>query len=244
MCAIFGFISQRGRGPRLETIEAMVEANELRGPHAFGFAWIDARGILRQYKQTGRLSDHLPILAMLEDARMMIGHLRYATHGSPADQINNHPHPVDGGWLVHNGIVRNDNELIEDYELMRVSECDSEVIGLLIESGKGDLIARTKKAINMTQGPLAIMSLWSRPGKMITARRGNPLHYSSTSDGLYMATLPDALPGGARCMLNDAAIEFSIKGAGKRGKIESNAVELRASRQSDLFTAGRVYRGG
>lgn len=244
MCAIFSFISQRGRGPRLETIEAMVEANELRGPHAFGFAWIDSRGILRQYKQTGRLSDHLPVLAMLEDARMMIGHLRYATHGSAADQINNHPHPVDGGWLVHNGIVHNDNELLEDHGLMRVSECDSEVIGLLIESGKGSLLQRTRSAINKTHGSLAMMSLWNRPGKMITARRGNPLHYSSTSDGLYMATLPDALPGGARCMLSDAAIEFSIKGVGKRGKIESSTVELRSSRRSERFTGGGVYRGG
>ena len=44
MCAIFGFIAQHGRGPRLETLEAIAEMNECRGPHAFGFAWIDSRG--------------------------------------------------------------------------------------------------------------------------------------------------------------------------------------------------------
>ena len=240
MCAIFGFIAQHGRGPRLETLEAIVEMNECRGPHAFGFAWIDSRGILRQYKQTGRLTDHLPLLAMLQDARMMIGHLRYATHGSPQDQINNHPHPVDGGWLVHNGIVHNDDELVLDHDLLQVSECDSEVIGLLIENGRGELPNRTKQAINKTHGPLAMMALWNRPQTMLVARRGNPLHIAPTSDGVYLATLGGSLPGTAKALTENSLVEMSIS----RGKIVSEIRPLRATRTNSLFSHSGPYRGG
>lgn len=240
MCAIFGFIAQRNRGPRLETLEAIAETNECRGPHAFGFAWIDSRGILRQYKQTGRLTDHLPLLAMLQDARMLIGHLRYATHGSPQDQINNHPHPVDGGWLVHNGVVHNGEELIMDHDLMQVSECDSEVIGLLMEDGRGQLSTRAKSAVNKTRGPLAMLALWNRPETMIAARRGNPLHIASTSDGVYLATIGQALPGSCRALADNSLVELSIN----RGKIESEIHTLRATRSASLFSQSGPYRGG
>lgn len=217
-----------------------VNVNELRGPHAFGFAWIDSRGVLRSYKKTGRVSHHLPLLAMLRDARMLVGHLRYATHGSPADQINNHPHPADGGWIVHNGVIRNHEALIASNDLMPVSECDSEVLGLMIEDGKGEFLARTKRAINESEGPLAMLGLWNRPGRLIAARRGNPLHVASTSDGIYFATLADSLPGKAEAMRDGSAVEFGIE----RGKIVTQAAQLRPSRQYDLFQRSGPYRGG
>ena len=171
---------------------------------------------------------------------MFIGHLRYATHGSPHNMINNHPHPVDGGWLVHNGIVRNDEELIMDYDLLRVSECDSEVIGLLMEQGRGQLPTRTKAAINKTEGPLAMLALWNRPETMIAARRGNPLHIASTSDGVYLATMGQALPGTCRAMADNSLVELSIS----RGKIQSEIYTLRAGRSASLFSSSGPYRGG
>lgn len=46
-------------------------------------------------------------------ALALIGHCRWATHGSPADNRNNHPHPAGRGWIVHNGVVFNHGELAE-----------------------------------------------------------------------------------------------------------------------------------
>src|SRR4051794_19773954 len=147
MCGLFGFVSRDGGAVNLETLGRIAEITERRGPHAFGFAWIDQRGRLKCYKQTGRISDHLGLLAMARDARMLIGHCRYATQGSPEENINNHPHPADGGWLVHNGQIRNYDRLVDTLDLCPVSGCDSEVLGLLVERGAGSLLDRCIAAV-------------------------------------------------------------------------------------------------
>ena len=176
MCAIFGFIARDEKKPSIRTLGQIVRGNVQRGPHAFGLSWIDSKGRLRMYKQTGRLTDHLGILAMARDARMLIGHLRWATHGDFRNNLNNHPHSADGGWIVHNGIVDNYRELLDSRDLMPVIECDSEALGLLIEQEAGTLLQRASKAVRATDGLLAMLGLWARPGTMLAVRRGNPLH--------------------------------------------------------------------
>ena len=42
---------------------------------------------------------------VLYRAAVVVGHCRYATHGSPRDNRNNHPHPAGSGQLMHNGVV-------------------------------------------------------------------------------------------------------------------------------------------
>lgn len=177
MCAIFGFIARReSDDPKasvrhfdVHTLHGIIRANLPRGPHASGFAWIDGRGRLRMFKQAGRLTDHLPILRMAADARLLIGNLRYATHGDPRDNLNNHPHPVDGGWLVHNGVIRNHAELVRRHELSPVSKCDTEVLGLLTEcvdeingARRRGRLWRMGRAAALCEGALAALSLWSR----------------------------------------------------------------------------------
>lgn len=203
MCAIFGFLSHDNARPvRVEALAAIVRGNILRGPHSFGFAWIDRRGRLRCYKQTGRLTDHLGVLAMARGATMLIGHLRFATHGSAESNINNHPHPADGGWIVHNGIITNYKQLVRTNRLWPVSECDSEILGHLIERDAGtagtsttSILHRCARSIEATDGALAMLGLWSRPGVLMLARRGNPLHWTRTRDGVYLASLAEGLPG-------------------------------------------------
>jgi len=191
MCAIIGFISRRNRPANLGLIKAMVEANIARGPHAFGFAWVDGAGTLRCYKQTGRLTDHLALLALVRDARTMIAHVRWATHGDPRENANNHPHPCDGGWMVHNGVVENYEHLVRRHRLWLTSECDSESIALLIEDARvGTRLGKVASAVRRTEGRLAMLGLWRQ--SLVAVRRGNPLSQMTRDEGLYLATLPTA----------------------------------------------------
>lgn len=243
MCSIFGYVARRNNGPKYSALTSIIEANMARGPHAFGFAWIDSRGILHAYRQQGRMNRQLDILSLVHDARMLIGHLRWATDGDPSHNINNHPHACDGGWLVHNGIVSNHRRLIDRYGLAPVSECDSEVIGLLVENSKRETrLQRVAASIRLTTGPLAIMGLWSRPGVMMLARRGNPLHYSDTGLGLYFGSLAAGLPGRVRAVSDNQVIRVRRSTTGDV-RMQTLALPSYQSERATLFDAA-TYRGG
>ena len=196
MCGVFGFMAHRDGPVNLKVVRRMAANTMNRGPHAFGFAWVDSRDRLRCFKQTGRIVDHLGLLAMAADAKILIGHCRFATHGTPANNLNNHPHPCDGGWIVHNGVIGAYEEIVARRDLRPVTECDSEVLGLIIEQEDGNLLERCVKAtLESGRTPLVMLGLWARPHRLVIVRRGNPLSVGKTKVGTYFASLPDALPG-------------------------------------------------
>jgi len=197
MCGVFGFIGTGGRID-MRTLTAAAMAAEARGRHAWGMAWIDRGGRMHCYKQPGPVSDSLGLLKWAGDAVALIGHTRWATHGKPEDNANNHPHPSDGGWIVHNGVIQNHGALIGDHGLLPVTACDSEVLALLIEAGTGPLLDRCRDAIDLTErsSGLVMLGLW-KPGRVIVARRGNPLSYATRPEGAYLCSLSAGLPGGA-----------------------------------------------
>lgn len=211
MCGVFGFIGGGESGPNVKVLERVAKVTESRGVDAFGFAWLDRNGRLRSYKKTGRISDHIGLLSMAADARAMIGHCRYATHGDPANNLNNHPHPCDGGWIVHNGVVA-DHERINDLRgLLPVTECDSETLAMLIETTGGTLTQRCGEAVSKVGAPNVLLGLW-RPGRVIAVRNGNPLHYGVAREGIYLASLAEGLPGVVKAIGDRQAVEFRCKG--------------------------------
>lgn len=159
----------------------------------------------------------LGMLKQLADATMLIGHLRYATHGNPSDNITNHPHSCDGGWIVHNGVISNHRSLISRYRLCPVSECDSEVIGLLAErSDEKTQMGRLISSVELCEGGgLTVGGLWTRRRQLVMIRRGNPLHISETSAGWYMGSLAGGLPGKAadiKAFKDQSAVRFTQRG--------------------------------
>jgi glucosamine 6-phosphate synthetase-like amidotransferase/phosphosugar isomerase protein len=209
MCGVFGFVA-RDEGPlNLKILERIAKVTERRGQHAWGMSWINRDGRLCMYKQTGRIRDSLGLLSMATDATVLIGHTRFATEGDPDNNLNNHPHPCDGGWIVHNGMIPDYREIIAEHDLHPVTECDSEVLGLLIEkSTEESMFRRCIAAANIASGPaLVMLGLW-KPGLLVAMRRGNPLHMGQTSRGFYLASLSEGLPGDVVEMENNKAFEF------------------------------------
>lgn len=210
MCGIFGFVSKTRKPLRMSIIKRVAEVTMRRGPHAWGLAWVDTTGTMRTYKQSGRIVDSLGLLAMASDAVMLAGHCRYATHGDPANNLNNHPHDAGDAWVIHNGQIKHYRELAERHRLRRMTDCDSEVLGLMISKFKGDPLDRVKRAVDeaMNVWPLSMMALW--PDRMIVARANNqPLSVGETSGGYYIASLQDGLPGTVSEMQNDEIVEYA-----------------------------------
>lgn len=164
---------------------------------------------MHAFKQTGRIRDHLGVLRFAADAKMLIGHCRFATHGDAKFNINNHPHPCDGGWIVHNGVVRNYRELVEQLELHPVSHCDSEVLGLLMETSDGRRMDRLLEAASLAKtGPMAILALWRE--RMFALRSGNPLHLAETKEAFYLGSLAGGLPK-PFSLRDDTLLEFHAR---------------------------------
>ena len=208
MCGVFGFVAKDNGPLNLTILERIAKATERRGPHAWGMAWISKDGKMRMYKQTGRIKDCLGLLAMAKDATMLIGHTRWATQGDPENNLNNHPHPSDGGWIVHNGVIPNFRSIIKQHKLHPTTECDSEVLGLLVETLQGNLVSRCADAANIASGrDLVMLGLW-KPGKLVAVRSGNPLHCGETGRGYYLASLADGLPGDVSELADNQAVEF------------------------------------
>ena len=226
MCGIFGYFAHPNGNMDLARVKAIARVTEARGPHAFGFAWVDGKNRLRMFKQTGRISDHLGILAMAADARMLIGHCRFATHGAPENNLNNHPHPCDGGWLVHNGVIGHHERLAEEHDLAPVTECDSEVLALLIETAEGNLADRVAEGVRLcARSALATMALWRSPARMVVARaNGQPLRMGQNRDGFYLASLEKALPPGARLLADDSLMTFRVEAG--RAMAHASALEI------------------
>lgn len=196
MCGIAGYVSKKGHGPKISDLRSIILATETRGKHAFGMAWIDPEtGKIKTFKRPGAASDNPGDLDRVKGSPAVILHCRYATHGDPQDNRNNHPHHAGSGWIVHNGVVRNYRQLERDYRMQLETCCDSEVLGKLIAHFPGPLDARGARMAEEVQGPLAILGLWTKPIRLLLVRNGNPLSYGENDRGYYFGSLPFGLPG-------------------------------------------------
>jgi glucosamine 6-phosphate synthetase-like amidotransferase/phosphosugar isomerase protein len=229
MCGTFGFVSRDGSPVNLDTLKRVAAVTATRGMHAWGLAWIDGHGRLKMFKQPGAITDSLGLLAIARDARVLIGRTRFATQGNPKNNLNNHPHPVDGGWFVHNGVILNYGSLIQRFNLWPVSNCDSEVLGLLIEQEEGRLIERcTSAVLSVQKSPLVFLGLW-KPGRLVAVRQGNPLHLGTTKQGYFLASLADGLPGKVEEVADNEAVEFAYEGESCPPKRKSPSRRPRSS---------------
>ncbi len=101
------------------------------GAHAFGWMQYDGDRVT-YYKQPGRVTDYPDTITQgfsNESVHWAVGHVRHATTGSPLQNVNNHPISHGNILGVHNGVVRNYQDVLsvtgrEDES----AEVDSEAI--------------------------------------------------------------------------------------------------------------------
>lgn len=123
MCGIFGVCYGPGGAAAeewdpIDLMTIMFPAIVHRGPHAYGWMFAMPSGEVYVQKYAGRSDTDQALMNMeafsISDARWIVGHVRFATKGSPKYLGNNHP--ISHGDIVgvHNGTLHDWEPIIEE----------------------------------------------------------------------------------------------------------------------------------
>jgi glucosamine--fructose-6-phosphate aminotransferase (isomerizing) len=182
VCGIVGYVGPKSTQ---DVLLGGLRRLEYRGYDSAGISVI-SDGHLATRKKAGKLDNLVADIKAhpIAEARIGIGHTRWATHGAPTDQ-NAHPHLGGSAHklaLIHNGIIENFSELKQellDAGTSFASETDSEVAAHLIakeyEVSK-DLVKAFGKVVNRLHGAFTILVIHEDfPDLILAARKNAPL---------------------------------------------------------------------
>lgn len=195
MCGIIGYI---GDSDAKEILLHSLELLEHRGYDSVGIAVADrVTNNVHIRKCVGRVEDlRTEFEREIPPSGCGIGHTRWATHGGVSRE-NAHPHRCERVTLVHNGIIENYRELIEDYELCDIlqSETDSEVVAALLNHFyDGDAEKAIRRTIRKLKGTFALVMMFSdRPGEIYAVRNVSPIVAAKGEEGTLLTSDVTAL---------------------------------------------------
>jgi glucosamine--fructose-6-phosphate aminotransferase (isomerizing) len=191
MCGIVGIIGVEPVAPRL--VDALKRL-EYRGYDSAGVATLEQGSIARRRAEgkLGNLATKLTIEPL--DGRIGIGHTRWATHGAPTE-ANAHPHATDKVAVVHNGIIENFRELLEDLAkdgYLPKTQTDTESVALWVtrEIDRGlDPEMAVGRTLKQLRGAFALAFMFKGHDKLlIAARHGAPLAVGYGDTEMYLGS--------------------------------------------------------
>ena len=191
MCGIVGIIGIEPVAPRL--VDALKRL-EYRGYDSAGVATLEHGSIARR-RAEGKLGNLASKLGMEPlDGKIGIAHTRWATHGAPTE-ANAHPHATDKVAVVHNGIIENFRELLEDLAkdgYLPKTQTDTESVALWVtrEIDRGlDPEMAVGRTLKLLRGAFALAFMFKGHDKLlIAARHGAPLAVGYGETEMYLGS--------------------------------------------------------
>jgi len=230
MCGIIGINSSK---PVSSTIINSLKKLEYRGYDSAGIATL-SNGLINEIKSEGRVNNlEKNSLVQRMEGTIGIGHVRWATHGSP-NSINAHPHSSQNVSVVHNGIIEN-STLLKKFLVAKghifKSQTDTEVIvHLITEHLKTENIVNSiKKTLKALHGSFALGIIFKdKPDLIVGARRGSPLAVGYGPNENYLGSDSYALKSmtnkitylndGEFCIIKKDHVEFFSEDGSKINK--------------------------
>jgi glucosamine 6-phosphate synthetase-like amidotransferase/phosphosugar isomerase protein len=164
-----------------------------RGSDAAGYCYRGPGLDLKVHKRRAGASQLLDAISVPEGASQVLVHVRDYTKGHPSLEANNHPVRHGAVVGVHNGIIRNDEEVFARHGFKRAAPgmtVDSEAIFALAEQKRSSV-----GAFEELYGSMATAWLDERePDVLFLARGiGRPLWVGEGKNTLFFASTRDAL---------------------------------------------------
>ena len=191
MCGIVGIV---GSSPVAGRLVDALKRLEYRGYDSAGVATIH-NGEMARRRAEGKLfnlekrldGDPLP-------GAIGIAHTRWATHGVP-NEINAHPHFVDGVAVVHNGIIENFSELRDEliaegatFETQTDTEVVAHLMAKYLREGLEPRAAMLKMLNRVTGAYALAIMLRNDPGTIMAARSGPPLAVGHGAGEMFLGS--------------------------------------------------------
>ena len=193
MCGIAGYcLTAESDLDRTLAAQALLAGIAERGADAVGYAYRHG-GETIVHKQRSGASALIDRIEIAPAATQVLLHVRDYTKGHPRIEANNHP--IRHGTVVgvHNGIIFNDDELIEQHGFERAEPemtVDSEAIFALAEASGND-----PHAFEQLNGSMATAWLDDRHVHTLFLARGvgRPLWLGTADDEFLFASTKAAL---------------------------------------------------
>lgn len=246
MCGIIGYIGNRDA---VWVVLEGLKRLEYRGYDSAGIACL-VDGNLKTVKCTGKIKNlELLIENSFKQAKIAIGHTRWATHGKPSWE-NAHPHCSGSIAVVHNGIIENYMEIKRQLQAQGykfASETDTEVIAHLINEYRKtqSFEEAVRKAIHKLKGSYAIVVMdKNEPDKLIGARMESPLVVGISDDEKFIASdVPAFLSWCNKVLfLEDCEMVVLKRDEYEVYDFEGNKIEKTPT--TITWTAGMAEKGG
>lgn len=184
MCGIYGYIGKPS-AKALALFQIMGVESEIRGKHATGYYGISGDEVITAKAPLPAnefFKTELFTVLHENTPSMLIGHNRFATHGDPKINENNHPFTSERFGFIHNGVVGSVE--IDNYVKSKVkTECDSENIFrffLTKFSAFHDKVSAIQSTLNhFDSGSLACAMIDNQDRSLYLFRNaGNPINYA------------------------------------------------------------------
>jgi glucosamine 6-phosphate synthetase-like amidotransferase/phosphosugar isomerase protein len=164
-----------------------------RGSDAAGYCYRGPDVALAIHKQRSGASRLLDSIRVPGHARQALVHVRDYTKGHPSLEANNHPIRHGSVIGIHNGIIRNDEEIFAEYGFERAAPkmtVDSEAIFALME-----LERSSARALDKLYGSMASAWMDEREPDVVYLARGmgRPLWIGEGRHALFFGSTKAAL---------------------------------------------------
>jgi glucosamine--fructose-6-phosphate aminotransferase (isomerizing) len=200
MCGIAGFcLSPNEKFNARKLSKCLLDQIVVRGEDATGASWVvPSKGsgdrptiAVSKAPVPADQFEHY-ITKMPASAKRAILHTRWATKGSPENNLNNHP--IVSGRIVgvHNGVITNDDKIFKHIGSRRIAQVDSESAFALLDATKHEPI----RVLRSIEGRASLAWFNARDKRDLHLARldGSPLAIGRTERGsLFFASTEQLL---------------------------------------------------
>src|SRR5215208_7730129 len=171
MCGIAGYsLSPSSSVDRTLAAQSLLAGIAERGADAVGYAHRASHAAVEVHKQRTGATELLDRVSIPGEAAQVLVHVRDYTKGHPTIAANNHPIRHGAVVGIHNGIIKNDEEIFAEYGFERAAAgmtVDSEAIFALAEK-----TASRADALDELYGAMAAAWMDERRAEILYLARG------------------------------------------------------------------------